>query len=177
MWISVELFILKLSSKMCLIENILLKCYIFCYCSIKIFPVKFLISQNKAKFCVRVNQNVQQLRFYKRFPPHVTELWFINFPVRGTCKNVGLHQANFTVWGLKYGSYLCLSGWAYAAQQAWSCGATAKCVELECELVEWLAGVDRGWSFLVLCITMCQSCHTVYMCHSVHVYCECISVK
>lgn len=109
MWISVELFILKLSSKMCLIENILLKCYIFCYCSIKIFPVKFLISQNKAKFCVRVNQNVQQLRFYKRFPPHVTELWFINFPVRGTCKNVGLHQANFTVWGLKYGSCLCLA--------------------------------------------------------------------
>jgi hypothetical protein len=75
---------------------------------------------------------------------------------------MGLHQANFTVWGLKLGSCLCLSGGAYAARQAWSCGANAKCVELECELVEWLAGEDRDWSFVVLCITVWQSCHTVY---------------
>jgi len=55
MLISVELFILKLPSKMCLIENIFPYSeglHLFYYCSIKIFRVKFLISQNKAKFGV-----------------------------------------------------------------------------------------------------------------------------
>ena len=66
----------------------------------------------------------------------------MNFSVCGTYKNVGLHQADFTVWVLKFGSCLCLFGWAYAAQQAWSSGANAKYIELECELVEWLAGED-----------------------------------
>jgi len=64
---SVEVFILKLLSKMCLIKNIFpysKVLHFFYYCSIKIFPVKFLISRNKAKFgvceskCTAVNVSV-----------------------------------------------------------------------------------------------------------------------